>query len=53
MSWKQEAKEIKRRKYGFYCNMCKDMNIKPESYHIFDIDLYNKVKKDYEVFRNK
>jgi len=37
-------KMYKQRYYGYYCNMCKDLGIKPVPYCDFDKNLYKETK---------
>lgn len=44
MGWKQEAKEVKRAKYGSYCNMCRKLDIVIIPYHSFNLEIYYEIR---------
>ena len=46
MGWKAEAKEIKQKKYGIYCVLCREKGIEPVPYHFFEIDMIKKIQNE-------
>ena len=44
MTWKSEAKAVTQQYYSNYCNMCKQLNIKPVLYCNFTMEIYNETK---------
>lgn len=44
MGWIKDAREIKQQKYGYYCELCRKLNLTPVPYHSFTFDLLDKLK---------
>lgn len=53
MSWKTEARQVTQSLYGYYCNMCRELDIMIVPYHSFTFELYETIKqKAKETRRN-
>lgn len=47
----QENRDIQHRKFGGYCNMCRELGITPKTFHNFTMDDYLEVKTKYRVHK--